>query len=310
MKQPRVAIVICSYNQEKLLEECLSSLKNKTSYKNYEVYLIDDSGRGKIAKNIKNKFGGIEIISNKKNLGFSKSNNIGIKKAIKEYNPEYFILLNDDCKIIEKNWLKHIVETGEKDKKIGIIGCNIRYPNGELQNIGGYIKKWRIELELSDNKKEVFEVDHVMGACIVIKEEVINKVGLLDEQYSPYLLEDTDYCLRAKEKGWKIVSIPYVKIIHNKGKSIDSQKDRKRLLIRFKNDILFSRRHLKGFNKFFRIFVYLPIVAMFKKKKDTDELKWENLSLRKNFLRNLGLWFIAFFPNRYKKEFNTNKQII
>ena len=120
MKQPRVAIVICSYNQEKLLEECLSSLKNKTSYKNYEVYLIDDSGRGKIAKNIKNKFGGIEIISNKKNLGFSKSNNIGIKKAIKEYNPEYFILLNDDCKIIEKNWLKHIVETGEKDKKIGV----------------------------------------------------------------------------------------------------------------------------------------------------------------------------------------------
>jgi GT2 family glycosyltransferase len=301
MKLPKVAIIISTYNQEKLLEESLKSLKRKTDYKNYKVFLVDDSGKGEIGKKIKKEFGYLDITINKENKGFSGANNVGIKKAMQEYNPEYFLLLNDDIEIIEKNWLKKIIEVGENDKKIGILGCKLLYPDGSLQNIGGYIKNWKIELELNDKIEDVFEVDHVMGAFIVIKRKVINEVGLLDENYNPYLLEDTDYCLRAKEKGWKTVSVPFVKIIHKKGKSINSLDDKKRLMVRFKNDIIFSRGHLKGWNKFFRIFIYLPLVAIFKKKNDTDELKLSKFVLRKKFLRNLRLWFIAFFPRKYKK---------
>ncbi len=301
MEIKKVAIIISTYNQEKLAKECLKSLKNKTGYKNYKVYFIDDSGKGEIAKNIKKEFKWVDTIANKKNLGFSKSNNLGIKKSIKEYNPDYILLLNDDCEIIEKNWLNKIIETGEKDKKVGVLGCNLRYPDGSLQNIGGYLQKWKIDLELDDNKKENFEVDHVMGACFTIKRKVIEDIGLLDENLSPYLLEDTDYCLRAKKKGWKIISIPSVKIIHKKGKSIDSQEDKRKLLIRFKNDIIFSRKHLGLFNKIFRIFVYLPIVAIFKKKKDTGGTGIINIRIRKNFILNLYLWIIAFYPRRYNK---------
>lgn len=301
MRIPKVAIIICTYNQQKLLEKCLKSIKDKTEYKNYKIYFIDDSGNGEIADKVKTKFKWVNTTANKKNLGFSKSNNVGIKKAIKDYNPDYILLLNDDCEIIEKNWLKKIIEVGEKDRKIGILGCNIRYPDGTLQNLGGYLNNWKIDLELNDNKKEIFEVDHVMGAFLMIKKEVINKIGILDEIYSPYLLEDTDYCLRAKGEGWKIISIPYVKVIHNKGKSIDSLEDKKRLLVRFKNDIIFSKRHLNGFNKFFRIFIYLPLVAVFRKKKDTEGFKIDNLEVRTKFIRNLNIWFMAFFPRLYKK---------
>ncbi len=304
MKNPKVAIIICTYNQQKLLEECLNSLKNKTSYKNYKVYFIDDSGKGNIEKSIKDKFKWVNTIENKKNLGFSKSNNLGIKKAIKEYNPDYILLLNDDCEIIQKDWISKMIEVGEKDKKVGIIGCNIRYPDGTLQNLGGYLNGWKIDLELKEDEKNVFEVDHIMGACLMIKREVINKIGLLDESYSPYLLEDTDYCIKSKKEGWKIVTIPYVKLIHKKGKSIDSQDDKRRLLIRFKNDIIFSRKNLKGWNRFFRIFVYLPTVAIFKKKRDTGGLGVKNISIRTKFIRNLYLWFIAFFPKIYNKELN------
>jgi len=295
MKKPKVAIIISTYNQEKLLEKCLASIKNKTDYKNYKIYVVDDSGKGEIGKKIKRKFRKVEVVINKKNIGFSKSNNIGIKRAAKEYNPDYFLLLNDDTEMIEKNWLKNMVEVGEKDKKIGVLGCQIIYSNGELQNIGGYIREWKIDLELDKNKKEVFEVDHVMGAFIIIKKDTIKEVGVLDEIYSPYLLEDTDYCLRAKKRGWKIVSVPYVKIIHKKGKSIDSLEDRKRLEVRFRNDIIFSQKHLKEYNKFFRIFIYLPLVAMFRKKKDTDNLRFNRMCLRERPLRNLKLWFKAIF---------------
>jgi len=302
MKEPKVAIIITTYNQEKLLEESLESLIKKTDYNNYKTYVVDDSGKGEIGYRIKKKFKWIEVIINKENKGFSGANNVGIKKALKEYNPDYFLLLNDDTEMINKNWLKEIIKVGESENKIGILGCKILYPDGSLQNLGGYLKKWKIDLELSEKKGGIFEVDHVMGAFLIIKKEVINKIGVLDEIYSPYLLEDTDYCLRAKEKGWKIVSIPYVSIIHKKGKSIDSLEDKKRLLVRFKNDIIFSKRHLKGWNKFFRIFIYLPLVAIFKKKNDTDNLRLSKFIFREKFLRNLGLWFISFFPKIYKNK--------
>ncbi len=298
----KIAIIICSYNQKELLEDCLKSIKKNTLYKNYKVYFVDDSGNGEIAKEVKKYFPWVDVSINKKNLGFSKSNNVGIKKAIKEYSPDYFLLLNDDTEIIDKKWIQKMIKSGEEDEKIGILGCKIIYPDGSLQNLGGYLRKWKIELENDENKKRVFEVDHIMGAFLMIKKEVIKDIGILDEEFSPYLLEDTDYCLRAKKKGWKIVSVPEVKTIHKKGKSIDSQENKKSLLVRFKNDIIFSKKHLKGWNKFFRIFIYLPLVAIFRKKKDQDKLKLSKFRLRRNFLRNLGLWFIAFFPKIYENK--------
>ncbi len=302
MVEPKVAIVISTYNQLELLKINLQSIKSKTDYKNYRVYLVDDSGTEKIAKAIAKEFKWVITISDNKNRGFSGANNIGLKKAIKDYNPDYFLLLNDDAEIIEKNWLKRLIKIGEENPTAGILGCKIIYPDKTLQNMGGYLRGWRIELELNKNKKEIFEVDHVMGAFLLIKKAVIKNIGLLDEKYAPYLLEDTDYCLKAKEKGWKILSVPFVQVIHKKGKSIDTLEDKKRLLVRFKNDIIFSKSHLKGWNKFFRIFIYLPMVALFKKKNDTDDLKLNKFVLRKKFIRNLYLWFIAFFPRIYSKR--------
>ena len=293
--EKKIAIIISTYNQEKLLEECLKSLKKKTNYKKYKVFLVDDSGAGKIGSKIGKRFKWINVTINKKNLGFSKSNNIGIKKAIKEYPPEYILLLNDDTEIIQNNWLKNLIKECEKDKKIGILGCKLIYPNGGLQNIGGYIRGWKITKEMHENKKHVFEVDHIMGAFMLIKKGVINKIGFLDEIYTPYLLEDTDYCLRAKKAGFKIVTVPYVKAIHKKSKTISKLPNSEKIFVRFKNDIIFSRRHLKGWNKFFRIFVYLPMVAVFRKNTDEDNLKFKNFKLRKSFLRNILLWVKALF---------------
>ncbi len=293
-KQPKVAIIICTYNQDILLGKCLLSLKNKTNYKNYKVFLVDDCSEDKIGEKIKKNFEWVDVTINKENSGFSKSNNVGIKKALKEYNPNYFLLLNDDTEIIQKDWLRKMIEVGEKDKEIGVLGCKIIYPDGSLQNIGGYLNKWEITKITNFEKDEIINVDHVMGAFILIKKEVIEKIGLLDEIFSPYLLEDTDYCLRAKEKGFKIKSVSSVEVIHKKGKTIDSKENKKMLMIRFKNDILFSRRHLKGFNKFFRMFIFLPLVAIFKKKEDIKRYNIKNLELRKDFLRNLCLWVFAF----------------
>ena len=236
----------------------------------------------------------MNVTINSKNLGFSKSNNIGLKKAIKIFNPDYFLLLNDDTEMTSKNWMSRIVEVGEKDKTIGIMGLKIIYPDGSLQNIGGYLKGWEIVKELDGERKKPFEVDHVMGAFMMIKKELIKRIGFLDENYSPYLLEDTDYCLQAKKSGFKIVSVPDVKVIHKKGKSIDSLKNKEIFKVRMKNDIYFSRKNLGRFNKIFRIFLYLPMVCIFKKGKDEDSLNPKNFRLRKDFLKNLAIYLKSF----------------
>jgi GT2 family glycosyltransferase len=301
-ENPKVGIVICTYNQEKLLEKCLNSLKERTQYKNYKVFFVDDSGKGEIAKNIKKKFPWVNVTANKKNLGFAGAHNVGMKKSIKEYNPDYLLLLNDDTEIIQKDWLTEMVKVGNSDDKIGVLGCRIVYPDGSLQNIGGYLKKWELvkELELNGEKKEVFEVDHVMGAFMLIKRKVINEIGFLDENYNPYLLEDTDYCLSAKKAGFKVVSVGFVKIIHKKGKTLKSLESADKLFIRFRNDIYFSRKNLHGWNKFFRIFIYLPFVAVFKKKKDEDSLSLKNFKFREKFLRNLGLYCKSFWKRKVR----------
>ena len=292
MKKLKVAIVITTYNQRELLFKCLDSLKNETKYPDYRVYFVDDSGKGEIGAEIKKKYSWVDVSINKINTGFSKANNTGMRAAIKEYDPDYLLLLNDDTETIQPDWLKKFVNAGEKDKKIGILGGKIVYPDKSLQNIGGYIKKWEIAKELKD-RKDTFEVDHVMGAFLLIKKSVIEKIGLLDEVYSPYLLEDTDYCLRAKRAGFKVVSVGSVVIVHKKGKSIDSLKSKRSTLVRFKNDFIFSFRNLKFPYNFIRAFAYLPMVAVFKKRTDEDSPEIKNLILREDFIVNILLYIIS-----------------
>ncbi len=182
----KVAIVISFYNNLENLKTCLSSLK-KTNYPNYKIFLVNDSKGIDIGKAIKTPG----------HIGFSKAYNVGIREALK-WKPNYVLLLNDDTEIIDKDWLGNMIGVGEKNKNVGILGCKIIYPDGSIQNMGGYMKDWQITKELDKTLKQSFEVDHVMGSFILIKKEVIDEIGLLDEIFNPYLLEDTDYCYDKK----------------------------------------------------------------------------------------------------------------
>ena len=296
----KTAIIITTFNQEKLLEKCISSVKKKTDYGNYRIFLVDDGSKDNTGEKIKKKFPFVYVTINKINQGFSKANNTGIKKALKEYNPDYVLLLNDDTEVVQGNWLSEMIKVGEKNPGAGILGCRIIYPDGSLQNIGGYIKRWEITKLMKAGQEKIIDVDHVMGSCMLIKRKVIDKIGGLDEIFTPYLLEDTDYCLRAKKAGFYVKNVSYVKIIHKKGKTIDSLKSKKSAFIRFKNDMIFSCRHLGFRNALFRIFIYLPMVAAFRKKTDESELKLRNFRVRKDFLINffiLSAAYIYFLKN-------------
>jgi len=313
MKEPKVSIVILTCNQKKLLGETLSSIINKTKYKNYKIIVVDNGSKNRHDLFVKKNFKKAEVIRNSRNLGFSKGNNLGIKKAIKKHNPDYFLLLNDDLEIIDKNWINKLISTAKKDKNGGIVGCKLIYPDGSFQDAGGYLKGWNLTQITKFKKGSILEADHFMGACILIKREVIDKIGMFDEIYSPFLLEDSDLFLRAKKAGYSVKVNTNVEIIHKKSKTVDAFTNSKHMFVRFKNDIIFSIRHLKIKNALFRIFIYLPLVAIFKKKKDQDDLKIKNFKLRKNFLSNIFLLLGAYLKDLFnlKKilKKRSNKQL-
>ena len=229
MKNPKVAIITSTFNQEENLRKCLKSLKDKTNYKNYKMYFIDDSGTGEIAKKIKKEFPWVDVSENKSNLGFSKSNNILIKKSLKEYSPNYILLLNDDTEIVDKDWLGKMVEVGESDPKIGILGCKIIYPDGNLQwfykNGKMHFLKTKENIEETKETFGNYEVTNVIGACLFIRRKVIDEIGFLDDKFSPAYGEETDFCLRAGKKGYKLFYLGGTKIVHLGGSSTKHVKD-------------------------------------------------------------------------------------
>ncbi len=295
MKEKKVAIVILTCNQKKMLEETLESVLSETNYKNYKIYLVDNGSEDNHGKMVLKKFPKVDVTRNDENLGFSKGNNIGIKKAKKDFSPEYFVLMNDDMEILDKNWLKKMIKVAETDKKTGVVGCQQVYPNGELQDIGGYLHGWELTKILKFKKGEVLDVDQFMGSCMLIKKEVMDNIGGLDEIFTPFLLEDSDYCLRAKKAGYLIKVATGIKMIHKKSKTVDAFSNNKKMFTRFKNDIFFSLRHMGLKNSMFRIFIYLPLVAVFRKKKDQEKLtNLKNFRFRREAIMNLFLLFRAY----------------
>jgi len=300
LKMKKVAMILLTCNQKKMVEECIDSIFKKTDYKNYKIFLVDNGSEDRHDLMVKKKFPLVHVLRNEKNLGYGKGNNQGIDLAYDLYNPDYFVLLNDDMEVINKDWLKDLINIAESDKDIGIVGSQSIYPNGDYQISGGHMKGYVIDLDAKYEKEEVLDVDHLDIVCALVKREVMDALVGFDEDFTPFLLEDTDYCLRAKEGGWSIKLDTGNKVIHKKSQTIHAMDNKYNMLIRFKNDLIFSRRHLKGKDKLFRMFVFLPMVAILKKKRDEDELKLKNFKIRPDFLRNLYYYIIAFNRKIYK----------
>lgn len=305
-----VGIIILNWNGKEISINCINSLKKYTNFKNYKIIFVDNGSTDGSVNAIRKKFPKIDIIINKKNIGFPKGMNIGIKYAKRKYNPKYFLLLNNDLIFFQKNWLKELLSVF-KNKKIGIASPIMVFPNKKLQRAGSKIKNdinliitsvtstpERItKKELKRNKLR--EINVFLGSCFLIKKEIIEKVGLLDERYSPYLVEDLEYSFRVQKAGYKIVTATNSEVIHLLHKTFkdkiikEEEKDIKRGYIVIRNAFLFSLEYL-GILKSILITLLLLFITAIIEKKDKDKGQIiTNFRLRKN----LFLRFINFFKS-------------
>ncbi len=305
---PKVVIIIVNWNGKNLLKNCLISLKKNTEYSNYKVIVVDNGSTDGSVEFLKRKFPWVDVLALDRNYGFAGGNNRGIVYALNKYNPDYILLLNNDILIIQKDWLRKMVEVAESDKKIGIVGCKLIYPDGSIQHIGAYIDKCGdgVQIQINNYDDIITYPDYITGACLLIKRTVIDKVGLLDEGYFPAYYEDADYCYRVKKAGYIIVCLLSTAVVHYEG-STSKQIKKEISLTMKKNKIRFVLLNLPLF-KILHILIREYLRSIFQRN-------CINIKFKKNWTTELKIYIKACLINFKEikeitdKRFNRTKKL-
>jgi GT2 family glycosyltransferase len=226
-----VFVIMVNWNGREVMRKCLTSFFANTLTPESQIVVVDNASVDGSVEMLEKEFPKVKLIRNKRNLGFSKGTNQGLVYALTQ-GAKYTLLLNTDVEITEKNWLTTMLSIFEYDSRVGIVGCKLLYPNGRIQHAGGEIRvrgayhRGDRELDIGQYDQIQF-VDYVTGAVFLMKSEVICKIGLLDEGFSPLYCEDTDLCVRARLYGYEVAYTPKPALIHESGSSSNPLKKEK-----------------------------------------------------------------------------------
>jgi GT2 family glycosyltransferase len=240
----KVCIIILNWNGREFLKNCLNSIKKNVSFKNYKVIVVDNGSKDGSQNMIKKRFKEVDLIENKKNNGFSGGNNQGMKHALKKYDPCYVYLLNNDT-LVEKNWLEEAIKCAESKKEIGIVGSKQLTFDRRPAISAGWIRLLGIKYYYGNQEKEV---NWVSGAGFLIKKEVLEKIGFLDEIYNPVYYEETDLEKRAILAGFKVIHCPKSIFLHKGGVDVKSNK--------IPDKALFYRNRLIYFFRYYQRYIF------------------------------------------------------
>lgn len=237
---PKLSIIIVSFNTKELLSACLTSLfKHKNAQDQWEIIVVDnassDGSMGLVKRQKENgKRIDIHLIVNKENRGFAAANNQGIRAS----KGDYILLLNSDTEV-RKETIQAILTYLESHQTIDVATCRVELPDGSLDPAchRGFPTPWAAFTYFSGlermfprtilfsqyhqgykNVTQEHLVDCISGAFFLLRRSIIEKIGLLDEAFFMYG-EDIDWCYRIRQKGYYIGYYPLASILHRKKQS-------------------------------------------------------------------------------------------
>jgi GT2 family glycosyltransferase len=217
-----VSILIPNRDRIDLLSRCVESILEKTTYKNYEVLVVESGSQpaafryyDEIEKHRK-----VRILSYPKGLNYSAVNNFGAKYA----RGDVLLFLNNDTEIIDPDWLEEMIRWAER-KEIGVVGTKLVKRDGTIQHAGVIIGltgfAGHIFAGLTEGHWGPFGSTEwyrnylaVTGACLMVRRNVFQEVGGFREDFC-YCGSDVEFCLRTKERGYRVVYTPFAKLLHN-----------------------------------------------------------------------------------------------
>jgi GT2 family glycosyltransferase len=273
MTLPKVSIIILNWNGIDDTLECIHSVY-KNNYPSFDVVVVDNGSTDNSVECLERlKKENYYLLKNNENLGYSGGMNTGIEFALASLNPGLVLLMNNDV-LVDKNYLSEMVATAQEKTEYGIIGPKSYYfdykgKKNVINFAGGGINTWlgvcwhignRQEDQGQYEKETV--VDYITGSCLLVKTEVIKKIGLLNPAYFAYW-EETEWCVSARKNGWLCVYSPKAKIWHKLGGSFGSETSPFSEYYVTRNSFIFIKRNASILQQFtflcFFALVKLPL---------------------------------------------------
>lgn len=228
-----VSIIVVNYNAGAVLTECITLCLKQAG----EVIVVDNASTDSSIKMLESTFEndpGLRIIRNNKNLGFAAACNMGTEAATHDY--QFF--LNPDC-LLQSNTVEKLVKSFDISPDVGMVGGLLINPDGSEQaggrravptpwrsfvrafGLSRYANRWPVlfydfHLHKHPLPEEPVYVEAISGACVMMKREVMKKIGHWDDAYFLHC-EDLDLCMRFRQEGWRILFVPDAPVIHYLG---------------------------------------------------------------------------------------------
>lgn len=254
---PRISIILVNYHGASDTLACLRSLRENT-FKDLDAYVVDNASGDDLESLIAAEFSTVTFIQNATNVGFARGNNIAIQQAL-ERGSNYILLLNNDT-VVAPDALQRLINRVDADHAIGIAGPKIYYfePSDRLWYAGGRSdvrSGTASHVGIGEHDSGNYDVpgptDYVTGCCLLVRREVFESIGLLDESFFAYL-EDVDFCHRARSAGFGIVFEPSARIWH-KVSSSSTWDSPVYLYLNCRNRLLMVKKYTAGFQRLRRI---------------------------------------------------------
>ncbi len=243
---PRVVVVILTHNGWANTEACLESLAQLT-YENYEIVVVDSGSTDRTVARVREQFPRVAVIDLGANLGYAEGNNVGMRWAL-AHDADYVLVLNNDV-ALAADCLTQLVQAAEAEPRAALVGPLVYHFNEPrvIQSAGGTrTAAWHL-YHRGQNEEDAGQyaslepVDWLTGCAILAKREFLETVGFLDPEYFLYQ-EDVDWCLRAREAGYKVLWVPQAHLWH-KGVQRDYAPGAHVTYYMFRNYLLLLKKH-------------------------------------------------------------------
>jgi GT2 family glycosyltransferase len=239
-----LSIIIVNWNTSGLLLQCLNSIYKAGTRFSFEVIVVDNGSSDDSVSMLQRNFPSAILIKNEQNLGFAHANNQGLSIA----HGRYFLLLNSDT-IILPNAFDMLIQTAEEHRDLGVVGPEILNMDGSVQESWASFpsilselvgRNFRVRTSVADTPC-TYDVDWIMGACMLVRATTVANVGMLDDDFFFYA-EEMDWCFRIKKNNWRIWYITNAQIYHLGGGS-SHRSSLPQLCLLYKGKLLYFQKH-------------------------------------------------------------------
>ena len=213
-----VSIIIPVFNQLEYTHACLASLQAVQEQPRFEVIVVDDCSTDG-TREVITQIPGVVYLRNDSNSGFIASCNTGAKTA----RGKYLVFLNNDT-LVKPGWLTALLDTFKEERRAGIVGSKLLYPDGRLQEAGGIIWQdasgWNYGKFDDPGKPEynyLRDVDYCSAAALMVPKALFESAGGFDSRYAPGYYEDTDLAFKVRQAGYRVLYQPLSEVIHHEG---------------------------------------------------------------------------------------------